>query len=210
MSELFDGRPVIPVIEIENADDAVPLAQALLKGGVDVIEVTFRTEAGGEAIDRIATAFPDMLVGAGTVVTEEHARRAIELGVDFAVSPGFSSRTVDFFRKNNVLVLPGVQTPTEIQQALENGCTMLKFFPAGQAGGVGMLKALSGPFASLGVTFCPTGGVDLDNMVDYLSLPTVKSIGGSWLATKKQIANGQWAAITDQAAAAIARAGGKA
>ena len=210
MSELFDGRPVIPVIEIENADDAVPLAQALLKGGVDVIEVTFRTEAGGEAIDRIATAFPDMLVGAGTVVTEEQARRAIELGVDFAVSPGFSSRTVDFFRKNNVLLLPGVQTPTEIQEALENGCTMLKFFPAGQAGGVGMLKALSGPFASLGVTFCPTGGVDLDNMVDYLSLPTVKSVGGSWLATKKQIANGQWAAITDQAAAAIARAGGKA
>jgi len=206
MSEIFGGRPIIPVIEIEDAENSVPLAEALLRGGIDIIEITFRTEAGALAIDRIAKAFPDMMVGAGTVVTEEQARRAIDLGVDFGVAPGFSSSTIDFFRKNNVEMLPGVQTPSEIQQALEAGCSMMKFFPAGAAGGVGMLKALSGPYASLGVTFCPTGGVSIDNLVDYLSLPAVKAVGGSWIATKKQIANGDWDAIARQAAEALAKA----
>ncbi|MHA1554751.1 MAG: bifunctional 4-hydroxy-2-oxoglutarate aldolase/2-dehydro-3-deoxy-phosphogluconate aldolase [Alphaproteobacteria bacterium] len=206
MSEVFRGRPIIPVIEIEDAANAVPLAGALLKGGIDIIEITFRTDAGALAIDRIAKECPDMVVGAGTVVTEEQARRAIDLGVDFGVSPGFSSTTVDFFRKNNIEMLPGVQTPTEIQLALEAGCSMMKFFPAGPAGGVGMLKALSGPYASLGVTFCPTGGVSLDNLVEYLSLPAVKAVGGSWIATKKQIAGGEWDVIARQAAEALAKA----
>jgi 2-dehydro-3-deoxyphosphogluconate aldolase/(4S)-4-hydroxy-2-oxoglutarate aldolase len=209
MSEIFKTRPIIPVIEILNVEDAEPLAEALLKGGIDVIEVTFRTEAGADAIDRIARAFPDMLLGAGTVVTEDQARRAIDLGVDFAVAPGFNPRTVDFFRKNNVTILPGVQTPSEIEQGLEHGCLMLKFFPAGPAGGVGMLKALSGPYASLGVTFCPTGGIGIDNMMDYLALATVTSVGGSWVATKQQIANGEWDLIARQSAESMALAAGR-
>lgn len=208
MSEMFENRPIIPVIEIPDPAQAEPLAEALLKGGVDVIEVTFRTEAGAESIERIAKAFPEMLLGAGTVVTEEQARRAIDLGVHFGVAPGLSINTVNFFRKNNVPILPGVQTPSEIQLGLENGCTLLKFFPAGAAGGVGMLKALSAPYASLGVTFCPTGGVNLDNMMDYHALPTVVTVGGSWLATKQQIADGDWATITRQAEEAIAKARG--
>lgn len=207
MNGLLGDRRIIPMIEIEDADHAVPLAEALLAGGLDVVEVTFRTEAAAEAIDRIAHAVPDMLFGAGTVVTEDQARRAVELGVRFVVSPGFSSRIVDYLRKNSVPTLPGVQTPTEIQAALEAGCTLQKFFPAGAAGGAATLKALSGPFASLGVTFCPTGGVNLDNMLGYLALPTVSCVGGSWLATRKQIADGDWAAITRQAKEAIAKAG---
>ncbi len=206
MTEMLTGRPIIPVIEIEDAEQAVPLAESLMEGGIDIIEITFRTAAGADAIERIAKAHPEMRVGAGTVVTQEQARRAIELGVTFAVSPGFSSTTVDYFRKNNVDILPGVQTPTEIQAALEAGCTALKFFPAGAAGGVGMLKALSGPYASLGVTFCPTGGVNLDNLGDYLALPTVEAVGGSWIATRKQIAAGDWSTVTAQARDALARA----
>lgn len=199
-------RPVIPVIVIEHADAAEPLVEALLNGGMDVIEITFRTAAAAESIERIRKTFPDMLVGAGTVVTPEQAQRAIDAGVSFGLAPGLNPATVEFFKKRETLFIPGVMTPSEIEQGLALGCKLLKFFPAGQVGGASMLKALGGPYASQGVQFCPTGGVNLDNMNDYLSLPIVSNVGGTWLATPQQIAEKQWAVISQQAKDALARA----
>lgn len=202
LSELLKN-PIIPVIVIDHAKDAEPLAEALLKGGINVIEVTCRTAAAGDALARIKKAFPEMLLGAGTVVTSEQAQMCIDVGVSFGLAPGLNPETVKFFQQNDTLFIPGVMTPSEIEQGLSLGCKLLKFFPAGAAGGVNMLKNLSGPYASSGVRFCPTGGVSLNNMLDYLALPTVSAVGGSWLATKAQIANGEWATITDQAKAAL-------
>ncbi len=199
-------RPVIPVIVIENANDAEPLMEALLKGGMDVIEVTCRTAAAAEAIARIKKAFPEVLVGAGTVVTPDQAKMCIDAGVSFGLAPGLNPDTVTFFQDNNTLFIPGIATPSEIEQGLALGCKLLKFFPAGALGGVSMLKNLSAPYASVGVKFCPTGGVNVDNMNDYLSLPTFSAIGGSWLATKQQIAGKQWEPITEQVRAALEKA----
>ena len=197
-------RPIIPVIVIDDAADAVPLADALLAGGMDVIEITFRTAAAAEAIRAIRRARPDMLVGAGTVVTAEQADRALAAGVSFGLAPGLNPRTVKTFQDAGTLFIPGVMSPSEIEQGLEFGCKLLKFFPAGAAGGVPMLKALGGPYASQGLQFCPTGGINLENMNDYLSLPIVSAIGGSWLATTQQIADKDWERITNQAKAALA------
>ncbi|MCF7847650.1 MAG: bifunctional 4-hydroxy-2-oxoglutarate aldolase/2-dehydro-3-deoxy-phosphogluconate aldolase [Kiritimatiellales bacterium] len=199
-------RPVIPVIVIEDANDAEPLAEALLAGGMDVIEVTCRTAAAEEALTRIKQAFPEMLVGAGTVVTPEQVKMCLDVGVNFGLAPGLNPDTVKTFQEAGTLFIPGVMTPSEIEQGIALDCNMLKFFPAGAAGGVNMLKNISGPYASLGVRFCPTGGVNLDNMNDYLSLPTVSAIGGSWLATKRQIAGKQWDVITRQVQEALAQA----
>lgn len=205
MLEKILKRPVIPVIVIDDADDAVPLAEAMLAGGLDVIEITFRTAAAAEAISRISKTFPDMLIGAGTVVTIEQAQRALDEGISFGLAPGLNPDIVTFFEKQNTLFIPGVMTPSEIEKGLSLGCKLLKFFPAGPAGGIGMLKALSAPYSSQGVTFCPTGGVNLDNMNDYLALPAVSNIGGSWLATKQQIADKKWAEITAQVKAALTK-----
>ncbi len=198
-------RPVIPVIVIDDANDAEPLAEALLEGGMDVIEITCRTAAAGEALARIKKTFPEMLLGAGTVVTRDQAQMCVDIGVDFGLAPGLNPDTVRFFQASETLFVPGVMTPSEIEQGLSLGCKLLKFFPAGAAGGVGMLKNLGGPYTSQGVQFCPTGGVNLDNMNDYLALPVVSCIGGSWLATKQQIADKQWSAITTQVKAALAK-----
>ena len=199
-------RPAIPVIVIDDANDAVPLAEALLAGGMDIIEVTCRTAAAAEALANIKKALPEMLLGAGTVVTPDQASMCIDTGVNFGLAPGLNPDTVNYFKKNDTLFIPGVMTPSEIEQGLSLGCNILKFFPAGAAGGVKMLKNLGGPYASLGVRFCPTGGLSLDNMNDYLSLPIVSSIGGSWLATKAQIADKQWRVITQQVKEALERA----
>jgi 2-dehydro-3-deoxyphosphogluconate aldolase/(4S)-4-hydroxy-2-oxoglutarate aldolase len=199
-------RPVIPVIVIDNANDAEPLAEALLKGGMDVIEVTCRTAAAPEALKRIKKSFPEMLVGAGTVVTPDQAKMCIDTGVSFGLAPGLNPDTVKFFQQNKTLFIPGIMTPSEIEQGLSLGCKMLKFFPAGAAGGINMLKNMAAPYVSLGVKFCPTGGVSLDNMNDWLALPIVSAIGGSWLATQKQIAAKEWGVITEQVKAALAKA----
>jgi len=199
-------HPVIPVIVIDDADDAVPLAEALLAGGIAVIEVTCRTAAAPEALARIRQALPEMLLGAGTVVTPEQARMCLEAGVDFGLAPGLNPETVQLFHDGGTLFIPGVMTPSEIERGLSLGCRLLKFFPAVAAGGPGMLKNLAAPYAPLGLRFCPTGGISLQNMNDYLSLPVVAAIGGSWLATREQIAAGQWAAITRQAKKALAKA----
>jgi 2-dehydro-3-deoxyphosphogluconate aldolase / (4S)-4-hydroxy-2-oxoglutarate aldolase len=205
MLEKLLQRPVIPVIVLEDADAAEPLAEAFLSGGIDVIEITFRTAAAAEAIERIRKSFPEMLVGAGTVVTPQQAQRAIDVGVKFGLAPGLNPETVKFFQNRNTLFIPGVMTPSEIEQGLALGCTLLKFFPAAAAGGPAMISALGGPYASLGVKFCPTGGVNLENMTEYLSLPLVSNIGGTWLATKQQIADKKWGEISEQARSALAR-----
>lgn len=200
-------RPVIPVIVIDDEKDAEKLAEALLAGGLDVVEVTLRTAAAPAALARILRAFPEMSVGAGTVVTREQARRCLDLGVSFGVAPGLNPEIVRLFQAGGVPFLPGVLTPSEIEAALGLGCTLLKFFPAGAAGGPAMVRALAGPYAPLGVRFCPTGGVSLDNMNEYLSLPQVFAVGGSWLASQRQIADGQWSEIARQTREALARAG---
>lgn len=206
MLEELLKRPILPVIVIDDASDAEPLAEALLAGGMDVIEVTCRTAAAPDALARIKKAFPEMLLGAGTVVTADQAKMCIDTGVSFGLAPGLNPDTVRYFQENNTLFIPGIMTPSEIEQGLSLGCSMLKFFPAGAAGGVGMLKNLAAPYAPLGVKFCPTGGLNLDNMNDYLSLPVVSAIGGSWLATKQQIADKQWGLITQQVKDALAMA----
>lgn len=199
-------RPVIPVIVIDDANDAEPLAEALLKGGMDVIEVTCRTAAAPEALARIKKSFPEMLLGAGTVVTRDQAQMCIDTGVSFGLAPGLNPDTVEFFQDANTLFIPGVMTPSEIEAGLAMGCKLLKFFPAGAAGGVNMLKNLGAPYSPLGVRFCPTGGINLDNMLDYLSMPIVSAIGGSWLATKQQISDKQWDVIAQQVSDALAKA----
>lgn len=206
MIERLTGRPVIPVIVIEDENDAEPLAEALLEGGLDVIEVTFRTAAAPAALARILRRFPEMRAGAGTVVTQEQARRCLDLGVSFGVAPGFNPQTVRLFQDAGVSFIPGVLTPSEIEAAYGQGCKLLKFFPAGEAGGPKMLHALAGPYGPLGLRFCPTGGVTLDNMNEYLALPQVFAVGGSWLASKAQIAAKQWAVITEQTRAALSKA----
>lgn len=206
MSNQLTKHPVIPVIVIDDEKDAEPLAEALLQGGIDVLEVTCRTTAAPAAIARIIRAFPEMSVGAGTVVTRDQVSQCFDLGVSFGVAPGLNPETIDRFRERGVPFLPGILSPSEIEQGLGLGCTLLKFFPAGAAGGPTMLRALAGPYGPLGVRFCPTGGVTLDNMHEYLALPEVFAVGGSWLATKRQIADGQWSVITQQTRDALARA----
>jgi 2-dehydro-3-deoxyphosphogluconate aldolase / (4S)-4-hydroxy-2-oxoglutarate aldolase len=198
-------QPILPVIVIDDADAAEPLAEALLAGGLDRIEVTLRTPAALTALERILRRFPEMLAGAGTVVTAEQARRCLDLGVSFGVAPGFRARTVRAFAEAGVPFIPGVLSPSEIEAAFAEGCSLLKFFPAEAAGGAKMLRAMAGPYESFGIRFCPTGGVSLDNMNDYLALPQVFAVGGSWLATQGQIAAKDWAAVTRQTREALAR-----
>ena len=205
-TESLTRLPLIPVIVLEHEDDAEPLAEALLAGGLDRIEVTLRTPAAVAALGRILGSFPEMLVGAGTVVTPEQARQCLDLGVSFGVAPGFNPETVRLFAEGDVPFIPGVLSPSEIESAYAHGCTLLKFFPAEAAGGTKMLRALAAPYESLGLRFCPTGGVSLANMNEYLALPQVFAVGGSWLATKQQIAERRWSLITQQAREALARA----
>ncbi|MBT4757975.1 MAG: bifunctional 4-hydroxy-2-oxoglutarate aldolase/2-dehydro-3-deoxy-phosphogluconate aldolase [Opitutae bacterium] len=203
---VLDQFPVIPVIVIDDVADAKPLAKALLEGGLNIIEVTFRTAAAAGAIESIANAFPEMLVGAGTVVTLEQAKIAIDSGSKFGLAPGTDPEMVAYFKERDIPFIPGIMTPSDIQVAIKAGCKYLKFFPAGSAGGPNLLKAMAAPYANLDVKFCPTGGVSIDNMNEYLSIPEVFAIGGSWLATKAQVANKDWSAITTQVKKALAKA----
>jgi 2-dehydro-3-deoxyphosphogluconate aldolase/(4S)-4-hydroxy-2-oxoglutarate aldolase len=205
MSQL-DQFPVIPVIVIDDVADAEPLANAVLEGGLTIIEVTLRTASAAAAIETIANAFPEILVGAGTVVTPEQAKIAIESGSKFGLAPGTDPETIAYFKERNVPFIPGIMTPTDIQSAIKSGCQHLKFFPAGAAGGPKLLKAMAAPYAKLGVKFCPTGGVSFDNMNDYLAMPEVFAIGGSWLATQAQIQAKDWGTITTQVKDALTKA----
>ena len=196
-------RRIIPVIVIDDADKAVPLAEALLEGGIDVIEITFRTKAASESIRRIQKVFPEMLIGAGTVVTLQQAKQAIDAGAGFSLAPGLNPEIVRYVQSRKSLFIPGVMTPSEIEKGIALGCQLLKFYPVAAAGGASMLTAVATPYASQQVKFCPTGGITLDNMSEYLALPMVAMIGGSWLATQKQIAESDWVTITRQASEAL-------
>ena len=185
---------IVPVIAMERAEDAPALARALLAGGVSVMEVTFRTDAAAEAIERIAEQVPDMLVGAGTVLNELQAEDAMLAGAQFIVSPGLDEETVEFCRRRRLPVFPGCATPTEMQAALNLGLTHIKFFPAEQAGGLSYLKAVSAAYPAL--RFMPTGGIGPGNLRDYLAWEKIFACGGSWMCPKALIDAGEWARIT--------------
>lgn len=193
---------LVPVVAIEQAEDAPQLGRALLAGGLPCAEITFRTAAAAEAIRLMATECPDMLVGAGTVLTVEQAQQAVAAGAKFIVSPGFDSDVVDWCLANNVPITPGVATPTEVGLALKKGVTVQKFFPAEAIGGVKSLKAIVAPYG--GVKFIPTGGINANNLGDYLSLPMVHACGGSWMVKKQLISAGEFDKITELTAEAIA------
>jgi 2-dehydro-3-deoxyphosphogluconate aldolase/(4S)-4-hydroxy-2-oxoglutarate aldolase len=192
---------IIPVVAIEDAADAVPLGQALLDGGLPCAEITFRTAAAFDAIQAMSSAFPDMLVGAGTVLTVAQAEKAQAAGAKFIVTPGFDAQVVDWCLSHDMPITPGVMTPTDINQALAKGLTLLKFFPAEAAGGINALKAIGGPY--VGVKFIPTGGISASNLADYLRLPMVHACGGSFMVNKKTIADGDFATITQLAQMAV-------
>ena len=185
--------PVIPVIVVQRIDDAVPLARALVAGGIRVLEVTLRTPVALAAIEAIGRDVPDVIVGAGTVRSEADVRAAHAAGARFAVSPGWSPRVAAACRRLGLALLPGAATASEVMQAADDGFRFLKFFPAGAAGGTTMLKALAGPFAD--VVFCPTGGIDAASAPEYLALANVAVVGGSWLTPADAIAAGDWARI---------------
>lgn len=200
--ELAAFGPVIPVIVLERVEHAVPLARALVQGGVRVLEVTLRTKAALACIEAIARDVPEAIVGAGTLRTADDVRAAKSAGCVFGVSPGYTSAMGDACRAAGLPLLPGVATASEVMQANADGFSFLKFFPATAAGGIPMLKALAGPFPD--VAFCPTGGITPETAPQFLALPNVKVCGGSWLTPADAMKAGDWARITALAKAASA------
>jgi len=192
--ELMRIGPVIPVIVIDDIDRAVPLARALVDGGVRVLEVTLRTPVALDAIRAIARDVPDAIVGVGTISRIEHFEQAIQAGARFGVSPGLTRELIEAAHASRLPLLPGVMTPSDVISARNAGFFALKLFPAQQAGGIGMLKAMSGPFPD--VTFCPTGGVTPTSAPDFLALPNVGCVGGSWLTPPAMVKAGDWQGIT--------------
>lgn len=193
---------VVPVIKIDDAKDAVPLAKALLAGDLPVAEVTFRTAAAEESIRRITKEVPGMLVGAGTVLTVEQVKKATAAGAKFIVSPGFNPKVVEYCVKENIPVTPGINNPTGIEQALEFGLKVLKFFPAENSGGLAMLKAMAAPYTE--VSFIPTGGINQSNVTSYLSWNKIWAVGGSWMVPSDAISAGKFEEITRMASEAVA------
>ncbi|MBN1499231.1 MAG: bifunctional 4-hydroxy-2-oxoglutarate aldolase/2-dehydro-3-deoxy-phosphogluconate aldolase [Spirochaetes bacterium] len=201
INEAISKLKIIPVIEIEDSGNTSDLGKALINGGLPVAEITFRTECAAESISILTREFPDMLTGAGTVVTIDQAESALKAGARFIVSPGFSRSVVEFCIKNNVPVFPGVVTPTELTQAVEAGIETVKFFPAESFGGINYLKAVSGPFNKL--KFIPTGGINQNNIKEYLSFAKVTACGGSWIASKKLISERKFDEIEALTKAAV-------
>ena len=185
---------VVPVVVIEDAKDAVPTAEALLRGGIGVMEITFRTAAAPDAIRAVRENCPKMLVGAGTVITLEQCKQAVDCGASFIVSPGFNREVAAWCVEHDIAVTPGCVTPTEIMEAMELGLKVLKFFPANVYGGLSAMKALSGPFG--GIKFIPTGGVNAQNLAEYISAPFIHAVGGSWVCPKADISAGHFEKIT--------------
>jgi 2-dehydro-3-deoxyphosphogluconate aldolase/(4S)-4-hydroxy-2-oxoglutarate aldolase len=194
--------PVIPVLTVERVADAVPLARALVKGGLPVLEITFRTGAALEALAAITRELPEAVVGAGTVLDQAQLRQAIDAGARFGVSPGCTPALAAAAKAAGLPFLPGVQTVSEAMALSEQGFRLLKFFPADSAGGPAWLKAVSAPLA--GLRFCPTGGVGMETAPGYLALPNVACVGGSWVAPRDAVAAGDWLRIERLAAAAAA------
>jgi 2-dehydro-3-deoxyphosphogluconate aldolase/(4S)-4-hydroxy-2-oxoglutarate aldolase len=202
MSKILSANPIVPVVTLDDADKAQPLVEALIAGGIHILEITLRTPAALAAIQQVSQHYPDFYVGAGTVLDEKHFVQAQEAGAKFAVSPGITDKLEHVLVQYEFPFLPGVATASEVMLAREMGFKQLKFFPARMAGGIDYLKALQGPFPE--IQFCPTGGIQQDNYQDYLALPNVLAVGGSWLVPPSAIAAGDWAKIT-QLARAVAR-----
>jgi len=194
---------VIPVIAIESADAALPLADALIEGGLPVAEITFRTTAAAAVISRIARERPQLVLGAGTILTKENLAAAIDAGARFGVAPGLNPDILAEANRRGLPFVPGVVTPSEIEQALSLGAMLLKFFPAEASGGIPMIKVLSGPYAHTGVRFVPTGGVSAANLAEYLAVPAVAGVGVPWIASMVAIAGKKWAEIADNCRAAV-------
>jgi len=194
---------IIPVVKIENSSDSENLASALIKGNLPVAEITFRTKAAEDSIKRISSKFPEMILGAGTVLTIEQVKKAVGAGAQFIVAPGFNPKIVEYCVKNNIPITPGVNSATQIELAMEYGLNILKFFPAEASGGIGMIKSLAGPYGD--VKFIPTGGINISNIAKYLELKSVHACGGSWMAPAKLITEGRFEDITLLAKAAVAK-----
>jgi len=203
ISERLAQCGVVPVIAIQNPAAALPLADALLEGGLSVVEITFRTAAASSVIQQLVKERPQLLVGAGTVLTQANLECALASGAAFAVAPGLNPQIVKQARTLGLPFIPGVATPTEIESALGQGCTLLKFFPAEALGGVAMLEALSAPYRHTGVRFMPTGGVNPGNLASYLKLDTVAAVGGTWLAKHDDCAGAKWEEVRNRCAAAM-------
>ena len=193
--EKLGNAGVVPVVVLERAEDAVPAAKALLAGGIDVMEITFRTAAAPDAIRAVAEQCPEVTVGAGTVITLEQCKQAVDCGAKFIVAPGYSEKVVSWCVEHDVAITPGCVTPTEIMAAMAHGLKVLKFFPANAYGGLAGMKALAGPFG--GIKFIPTGGVNGDNLAEYAAAPFVHAVGGSWVCAKSDISAGNFEKITE-------------
>lgn len=202
-AESFLKQRLVCVAVIEKVADAVPLAEALLAGGLNCIEVTFRTAGAVESIAAICKSVPKITVGAGTLLTAEQVKQAIGAGAQFGVSPGLSESVMEISNERDFPIFPGVITPTEVMRAIDLGAKHLKFFPSETFGGVNALKALAGPFGHTGVKFIPTGGINAASLPNYLAVPQVAAIGGSWMAEKKLVAEKNWKQITSLTADAM-------
>ncbi|MEJ8617125.1 bifunctional 4-hydroxy-2-oxoglutarate aldolase/2-dehydro-3-deoxy-phosphogluconate aldolase [Helicobacter pylori] len=194
ITEVLQISPIVPVVVVENIKDAVPLAQSLIEGGIQIIEVTLRSSCALEAIELIAKNVPKMRVGAGTILNPTQLEQAQNRGAEFLISPGLTIKLLEYAKKKDMPLIPGVSSSSEVMQALELGYSALKFFPAEYCGGVKLLNAFNGPFK--GVKFCPTGGISADNMRSYLDLENVLCVGGSWLTPKNLVQNKEWDKIT--------------
>ncbi len=200
IKEVMNTSPVMPVMVINQIEQAVPLARALVDGGLKVLEITLRTPVALDAIRRIKAEVPGAIVGAGTIINTQTLHQAIDAGAQFIVSPGVTLSLLDAALACGVPILPGVMTPSEVMRLLEKGITAMKFFPAEAAGGIPMLKSIGGPLPQ--VTFCPTGGVNPKNAPEYLALSNVACVGGSWMAPSELLDAGDWTEITRRAAEA--------
>ncbi len=201
--EVLSEVKVVPVIAIDSIEDAIPLADALLQGGIPAAEITFRTAAAADVINLLSKERPQLFVGAGTVLTPENAKRAYDCGAKFAVAPGCNPAVISAAQNIGLPFAPGVMTPSDIETATSMGLTFLKFFPAGAAGGVQMLKNISAPYKHLGVKFMPTGGVTIENVLEYLAVREIIAVGGTWLAKQDMIANGEWDKIKSNCQAVV-------
>ena len=202
-TDFFLKQRLVCVAVIDQPDDAVPLAEALLAGGLNVIEVTFRTAGAAESIARIRKSVPQIAVGAGTLLTPDQVKRAVDAGAQFGVSPGLSEAVSEAAHEHKMSLFPGVITPGEVMRALELGWKQLKFFPSETFGGVNALKALIGPFGHTGIGFIPTGGITAATLPNYLAIKHVAAVGGSWMADRKLVAEKSWEKITTLTAEAM-------
>lgn len=194
---------IVAVLVVDRVADGVPLAKALLAGGVDVMELTLRTPAALETLKAIRAGVPEMVAGAGTILTTDQVKQVVEAGAAFGVAPGLNPRVLQAARAAGLSFAPGILTPSDIELAVEQGCKLLKFFPAEPSGGLAYLKAMAAPYAHLGLRFVPLGGLNAKNMASYLADPAIAALGGSWLAPRDLIKAGEWDKITALAAEAV-------